>query len=107
MESPIQIRFIYHIVAKFFDSLFITGIVILILLIVAGIYFFTDIGKNPQALIENKKVDLLERVSETDKTPLTNDEKMSILEKYGGAQTAKYNFTDEEKAKILKALNGR
>ena len=87
----------------------IAGIVVLILIIATGIYFFTntDIGKDPQALLENKKVDLLERVNETDKTPLTNDEKMSILEKYGGAQTSQYNFTDEEKAKILKALNGR
>ena len=84
----------------------IAGIVVLILLIAAGIYFFTNIGKNPQVLLENKKVDLLERVSEADKTPLTNEEKMSILEKYGGAQTSKYNFTDEEKEKILKALNG-
>lgn len=85
---------------------FMIGGVVLILLIVAGIYFFTDMGKDPQVVREKQKASLLERITETN-NPLSEQEKLNILQKYGGSNTAQYNFTAEEKNEILRALNGR
>lgn len=85
----------------------IGGVVVIILAVLAWVYFFTDIGKSPQVVREEKKADLLERVNETDNLPLSEKEKLDILEKFGGGNTAQYNFTAEEKDKVLRALNGR
>ncbi|MFA6273201.1 MAG: hypothetical protein WC673_01785 [Candidatus Paceibacterota bacterium] len=87
----------------------VVGIIVLILTVAIVIYFFTstNVSKNPQVIMENNRTSLLARINTVNQAPLTREEKINILEKYGGAQTSQYNFTDEEKVKILKALNGK
>ena len=86
--------------------LFIEGVTVL-LIIAAGIYFFTDIGKSAQVLRAEKKAEMLKVVNSAEAIPLSEKQKIDILNTFGGSNTAEYNFTPAEKDKILRALNAK
>jgi len=89
------------------SPLIIGGIVALILIVGAYLYFFTDMAKSPQVLMAERKTEMLEVVNNAGKVPLTDKQKTEILNTFGGSNTAGYDFTEAEREQILRALNGR
>jgi cell division protein FtsL len=87
-----------HVPERFF-IMGLLGFALLILLSVAIIVL------RPQSVsVEEKKADILSQINSTE--PLTSEQKEEIFDALQGQQITEYNFTEAEKLKLLRALNG-
>ncbi|MDO8620306.1 MAG: hypothetical protein Q7R64_03080 [bacterium] len=88
-------------------------IVLIVVILIGGIIYVSGKGggsggttSNKQvATIENSKQQLMKRVDTVSETPLTEKEKIIIFQSLSSENSAKYGFTQAEKAKVIEALN--
>src|SRR3989344_274346 len=88
------------------------GIVIIIIAIVAGVYFLWKKPNSQQqstsyttAELKNSKSALLDRATSASSKPLTEEEKITLFESLSADNQKKHNFTPEERKIIIGALS--
>ncbi len=79
-----------------------------ILLIIWAVYFNSINAIKKEAgfsLADQKKAEILKQVAATDKKPMTEAQKQELFLLLKGDRVNRYNFTQAESDKIIKALN--
>lgn len=89
-------------------KIFMTMILLAVLFLIAGliVYFRPTFNKKEGVIMENKD-NILNRLElyEKEGKPLNSEEKKEIFETLSDTKIQEYNFSKEEKIKLLKALN--
>lgn len=82
-------------------------ILLVVLLSVAGLLVYLKPLFDKEAGVAEKKGEIIKRLElyEAGNSPLKTEEKEEIFETLSDAKIQEYNFSKEEKIKLLKALN--
>lgn len=90
-----------------FKKILSITILLIILFSAAGLLIYLKPQSNKEAGIDEKKKDILNRLElyGSGNNPLKSEEKKEILEELSDTKIQEYNFSKEEKIKLLKALN--
>lgn len=92
------------------NALIAAVIIILALLASLIVYQMTRKGRGPEGEVVTKPLDVTERKQEIvalvrEKETLSENDKREIIGDISGSNFSKYNFSEEEKIKLIKALN--
>lgn len=92
---------------KILSMIILLIILLIILFSIAGLLIYLKPQFDKKAGINDKKADILKRLElyGSGNNPLKSEEKKEIFEELSDTKIQEYNFSKEEKIKLLKALN--
>ena len=84
-------------------------ILLIVLILIAGLIVYLKPSLDKGTGITGKKTDILKRLElfEAGNNPLKTEEKKEIFEALADTKIQEYDFSKEEKIKLLKALNDK
>ena len=84
-------------------------ILLIVLILIAGLIVYLKPSFDNDGRIAEKKADILKRLElfEAGNNPLKTEEKKEIFEALADTKIQEYDFSKEEKIKLLKALNNK
>lgn len=90
-------------------KIFLIMILLIVLFSIAGLLFYLRPLFNNEVGINEKRTEILKRVDlyEAGNVPLKEKEKEEIFEALAESKIQEYDFSKEEKIRLLKALNSK